>query len=219
VLVITLAVIAILAIFTAIRNKNIGCGVLVFLALSIFFTLAIAGIELLQWYGQNISVIVQTRIGFITEILGFIALNPFIMRPNRMVKAGNIIPPGILPHVTGWQILALLLVLHCILTMASAAIVNTNIGDVARQNTLWWILALLVAIGTFFSFEFREKGMVHRGRVILFSDIEHAEWEDWKNKTKLKIRLKNKGREYTIKIPRKFVTPVDNYVRANFPHP
>jgi hypothetical protein len=130
---------------------------------------------------------------------------------------GNIVSLGATGK--GWQIAAGILVLHCLLTMAGAFIFNTSLEDAIRQNAIWWIFALCLSIASFFSFELREKGMVYHGRTILFSDIEHAEWKNLKDKTKLKIRLKNKEKEFTIKTPWKLITPIDNYVKSNFPRP
>ena len=84
---------------------------------------------------------------------------------------------------------------------------------------------------------------VYRGKFFLFSDIEHAEWEDLRDKTKLKIHLKaeepilenqsnwkriiekikfrfrlyRQASVFTIKTPWEMNVQIDNYLRANFP--
>lgn len=219
VLVITLVLIAILAIFTAIRNKSIGFGPFVFLALFMFLVTFIAIGGSLYWYARIVSSDTQVWMGLIAMLFGTGGLSLSTQQFNRMAKMGNMVPLGMAGSMTGWQIAAGIISMHCLLTMSSAFIFDTNMDDAIRQNTPWWLLAFLLFVISFFSFEFREKGMVYHGRIILFSDIEHAEWENLMYKTKLKIRLKGKKRELSIRTPWKSSTPIDKYIRANFPRP
>lgn len=218
-LVITLVLIAILAIFTAIRNKSIGFGLFMFLTPFILLVPFIVIGGSLYWYARNVSTDMQVWMGFVAMLFGMGGLSLSTQQFNRMAKMGNMVPLGMTGSMTGWQIAAGIISMHCLLTMSSAFIFDTNMDDAIRQNTPWWLLAFLLFAISFFSFEYREKGFVHHGKIILFSNIEHAEWENLKDKTKLKIRLKNTGREFTIKTPWKSITPIDDYVKANFPRP
>ena len=82
------------------------------------------------------------------------------------------------------------------------------------------IMAITFVEKTFLTtFEIRENGFIYRGKIILFSDIIHAEWEDLFDKTKLKIRLKSTGRTMVIRTPWEMLMPIDDYIRKNFPRP
>ena len=80
------------------------------------------------------------------------------------------------------------------------------------------LLAIILLVQYFLSsFEIRQKGFVSRGKVILFSDIESAEWENLMNKEKLRIRLKDSSQTISLKTPWEMITPIDNYIKGGFP--
>jgi len=80
---------------------------------------------------------------------------------------------------------------------------------------LWGIASIVFVYRSVF--EIREKGFVIQGKFIPFTDVEHAEWQNLLDKTKLSLRLKNKDKVVTIKTPWEMNVQIDNYLRANFP--
>lgn len=201
------------------REKNIGCGLLALLLLALIFSPYIGLISLLYWYSRNIPEETRTIVGVSALAVGFLSLELGVIQyNNRLKKAGNTVVAKT-GNVRLSQNVLIFLVLYCLLAMASDLFYRTDVSETIRQNAIWWILAIPLAIHIFFSFEFREKGWVYRGKVILFSDIEHAEWENPRDKTKLKIKLMNKERESVIKTPWEMNIQIDNYLRTNFPRP
>jgi hypothetical protein len=239
----------ILAVFVSIRDKKVVSGVILIGWIILFSLLlspyvGVAG--LLRWLSLNIPNDTQIVIGRIALICGMLSLGSFAqIEAYRMKKIGNVSPSGITGSSKTWRGVMRFLVLYSFLTMFSDLFYGTNINESIRRNTIWWVLAVCLLIYLFFSFEFREKGFVCRGKVILFSNIEHAEWENPRDKTKLKIHLKSedpaperralwkkiiekiklrsrpnrKDWVITIKTPWEMNIQIDNYLRANFPNP
>jgi hypothetical protein len=216
----TIGLIALLVIVTlALRKKDIGLGLIALFAILLFITPWAGGVGILYWYSHHIPEETQATIGGIVLAIGLVALGLFNNYYGLYrIKAGYTVL-GRAGNVRLSQNVLIFLVLYCLLTMASDLFYGTDIKESIRQNTVWWVLAIPLAIHVFFSFEFREKGFVYRGKVILFSAIEHAEWENPRDKTKLKIKLTNKEREIVIKTPWELNVQIDNYLRANFPNP
>jgi hypothetical protein len=209
-----------LVIAVAIRSKSIGMGLIAFFALLLFFTPFAGGIGLLYWYSRNISEETQITIGMVALICGILSLNLFMQgEAYRIKKVGSTSPSNRTGNAKIWRGVMGFIVLYCFLTMVSDLFYETDVNESIRRNTVWWVLAVWLLIYLYFSFEFREKGFVYRGKVILLSEIAYAEWENPRNKTKLKIKLIKKDREIMIKTPWEINIQIDNYLRANFPRP
>ena len=203
----------------AIRNKSIGCGLGAIGLLLLFLSPFIGFVGLLYLYRWYVPEGVQLLIGKFALGVAFIALQLFNLNYNTYrVKAGYTVL-GRARNLHLSKNTLSFLVLSCLLTMASDLFYVTDVYESIRQIKVWWILALPIAIHVFFSFEFREKGFVYRGKVVLFSDIEHAEWENSRDKAKLKVKLINKEQEILIKTPWEMNIQIDNYLRDNFPRP
>lgn len=116
--------------------------------------------------------------------------------------------------------LSILIGLRLIIWAVSAIIffisADINSGSVASSSLFALLVASNVFKDVFSTFQIREKGFTYHAKVFLYSDIEHAEWENPRDKTKLKIRLKNKEREVVIKTPWEMNIQIDNYLRSNF---
>lgn len=108
---------------------------------------------------------------------------------------------------------------YCLLTTLGALLPRDYVFESYRQNIFWWVVIIYLALYSYYSFEYREKGFVHRGKVILFSNIGYARWENSWTKMKLKVRLKDTKQETTLKIPSGMSALVNNYIKANFPRP
>jgi hypothetical protein len=238
----------VLAVFVSIRDKKVVSGVILIgwiILFSLLFSPYVGVAGLLRWYSQNMPNDTQIVFGRIALICGMLSLGSFAqIEAYRMKKIGNASPSGITGSSKTWRGVMRFLVLYSFLTMFSDLFYGANIDESIRRNIIWWVLAVCLLIHLFFSFEFREKGFVYRGKVILFSNIEHAEWENLRDKTKLKIRLKgvepepenqtlwktiigkinlrlrpNRGDNVlTIKTPWQMNVQIDNYLRANFPN-
>ncbi len=96
---------------------------------------------------------------------------------------------------------------------------SLNLADSSAFIVLL-VFTISMVVRRFFSmFEIRAAGFVTRGNFIQFSNIEHAEWENLMKKHKLRLRLKGKRRAATIKTPWELITPIDDYIKTNFPRP
>ena len=238
----------ILAVFVSIRDKKVVSGVILIgwiILFSLLFSPFVGAVGLLRWYSRNMPEDTQIVIGRIALICGMLALSSFAqIDAYRTKKIGNASPSGTTGNAKTWRGVMRFLVLYSFFTMFSDLFYGTNVDESIRRNTIWWVLAVCLLIYLFFSFEFRDKGFVYHGKVILFSDIEHAEWENLRDKTKLKIHLKSedpapenqslwkkiiekiklrlrpnrKDKVITIKTPWEMNIQIDNYLRANFPH-
>jgi len=69
----------------------------------------------------------------------------------------------------------------------------------------------------FLSFQIREHGFVSQGRYIKSESITSMCWVNLKNKDEVEYKVKNSVQSQRLKIPWKFIVPVDNYINANFP--
>jgi hypothetical protein len=216
------------AVAIAIRNKSIGWGLgtmVLLLGVAILFLLIISPfigfIGLLYLYNQHVPEHTQITIGWVAFWVGFEAFALFFTQYNnyRLQKAGGTVSPGRTKNAQLLRSVLTFLVIYCLLTMASDLFYGTNINESVRRNTAWWIIAIVLFIQSYFSFEFRQKGLVYRGKVILFSSIEHAECVRIMDKTELRIRLKGVNQVITIKTTREMDEPIQNYIKTNFPSP
>lgn len=208
------------AIFVAIRSKSVGSGLIVLIYLLLSFVAISGAVGQLYLYNKYVPEHTRFLIGAGMSVIGWLVLSPFLSRyPSYTIKMGDIVPQGKTIWARYSQNIAFFLGAYCALTMFSDAFYDGNLFEAYIRNTVWWILMVCLLIPVYYSLEMRERGMLYRGKVILFSDIEHAEWENWPDKTRLKIRLKNKEQKLTIKTPRELNVPIDNYLRANFPRP
>ena len=110
------------------------------------------------------------------------------------------------------------LIVYCQVTVAIDGLYR-NVDESYRRNIFWWIVIICLALYSYYSSEHREKGFVHRGKVILFSNIGYARWENPWTKMKLKVRLIDTKQETTLNIPSDMSASVNNYVKTNFPRP
>ena len=240
-------IVLILAVFFSILNKNVVSGIMLIGWFVLFFLLLspwIGGIGLLHWYSRTTPGNTQIVIGRFAFIVGLLSLNSFAqIDAYRIKNMGNILTSGTTGSAKTWRGVMWFFVSYSLLTMISDLFYGTNVNESIRRNTIWWVLAICLLIYLFFSFEIRDKGFVYRGKFFLFSDIEHAEWEDLRDKTKLKIHLKaeepilenqsnwkriiekikfrfrlnRRASVFTIKTPWEMNVQIDNYLRANFP--
>ena len=111
------------------------------------------------------------------------------------------------------------LLVYCQVTVLIDSVYRMNAHESYRRNVFWLIVIMGLALYSYYTFEYREKGFVHRGKVILFSNIGYARWENPWTKMKLKVRLKDTKQETTLKIPSDMSASVNDYVKVNFPRP
>jgi hypothetical protein len=69
----------------------------------------------------------------------------------------------------------------------------------------------------FLSFQLRERGILSRGKLIKFEEINSMGWVDLRNKDEVEYTTKDSSQIRRLKIPWKFIIPIDNYIGAHFP--
>jgi hypothetical protein len=201
--------ILILSIIVAVRGKSFQAGFGLFL---LFVGIATIGIAFI-WLYSYIPVKVQrvlTAISFVVFILSVATIG--VLSWIRSRRAGRILHQdknAVLKMVlsTIWIVFTLIysfLFIQRPITLSGAGFVLLLVTMSVVQNFLA-------------KFEIRENGFISKGKVILYSDIGHAEWEDLFDKTRLKIRMKSTSQTVTIKTPWDFLVPIDDYIRKNFP--
>jgi hypothetical protein len=218
--------ILIVFIYVAFRTKDffIGLFTSILTSVGVLFLIAIVApifglLGLIILCSQYISEEAQFYIGLLSSMIGCLALILVFSTPVRRLKmAGNFVTNGQIKSAQLAQGAVAFLFGYCQITVLIDGL-NRNADEAYRRNIFWWIVLICLALYSFYSFENREKGFVHHGRIILFSNIEHAEWADKSNKIKLKVRLKNAKQETTLKIPLELSGSIDNYVGRNFPNP
>ena len=199
----------ILSIIAAIRGKSFQAGFTLFLLFGGIATIGIAFIWLYSYIPVNVQRVL-TALSFVVFILSVATVGVLSWISSK--KAGRILhrdKNAVLKLVlnTIWVMFALIYSFLLILrsnTLSGAGFILLLVTTSVVQNFLT-------------KFEIRKNGFVSRGKVILYSDTEHAEWEDLFDKTRLKIRLKSSSQTVTIKTPWEFLMPIDDYIRKNFP--
>lgn len=204
-------------IFSAIagyRSKSLRAGLIFFFkfAFPVTMLLLIANLYI-QYLPEGVQITIG-RVVFYSSY-GFIFLYMILYR-NFSIKAGELIPTG---KSNTMQKASLFLAAYCLISMMSDLIFVGNVDESMRRNIFFWLLAIALNVQAYRSFELRQNGFVYRGKVILSSDVEHAEWGNLMDKTELCLRLKNTDKVIKIKTPWELITPIDNYIKSNFPRP
>lgn len=189
-------------------------------SLALFFKFAIPVMMILlimNLYIQYLPENIKTTIGWIVFSFSYVTFFLYmILYRNFSIKAGEPVPNS---KSNVAEKASLFFVMYCLLAMVSDLIFVGNVNESMMRNGFFWLLAIVLEIRAYYSFEFRQKGFVYRGKVILFSDVEHAAWGNLMDKTELRLRLKNSDKVIVIKTPWGMITPLDEYIRANFPRP
>ena len=211
-----------LFIFSSIRWKSIWGGlraVAVTSAVLLFIGVPIIGLLSLMFLFPLVPEETQLNIGFLSTFIGIFFAAVFTYASYRRRKlAGDFIDKERRKIAQLIQGVITFLIMYCSFTTQGALLPRDYFFESFRRNVFWWIVIICLALYSYYSFEYREKGFVHRGRIILFSNVEHAEWVDrWK--VKLKVRLKKHEAEMTLRIPYEMSVSMENYVKANFPRP
>lgn len=84
-------------------------------------------------------------------------------------------------------------------------------------STLPMLFAANILGKRFLAFQIREKGLVSKGRLIRFDDLETIRWINLKDKTEAELTYKASKQVRRIKIPWSLIIPIDNYIKTNFP--
>ena len=211
-----------LFIFSSIRWKSIWGGlraVAVISAMLLLIAVPIIGLLSLMFLFPLLPEEIQLNIGFLSTFIGGFLAAVFTYASYRRRKlAGDFIDKERRKIAQLIQGAITFLIMYCSFTVQGALLPRDYFFESFRRNVFWWIVIICLALYSYYSFEYREKGFVHRGRIILFSNVEHAEWVDrWK--VKLKVRLKKHEAEMTLRIPYEMSVSMENYVKANFPRP
>ena len=212
-----------LFIFFSISGKSIWSGLTVVAVL--FAVLLLIGVPIIGLFGlvllyQYIPEKIQIYIGMFFSSIGWLAPGLFSFTHDRRLKAaGNYILKEQMKSAQLVRGAAAFLFMYCQVTVLIDLAYRMHTYESYRRNVFWWIVMMGLALYSYYSFEYREKGFVHRGKVILFSNIGYARWENPWTKMKLKVRLKDTKQETTLKIPSDMSASVNNYVQANFPRP
>ena len=209
-------------IFSSIRWKSIWGGlraVAVISAMLLLIAVPIIGLLSLMFLFPLLPEEIQLNIGFLSTFIGGFLAAVFTYASYRRRKlAGDFIDKERRKIAQLIQGAITFLIMYCSFTVQGALLPRDYFFESFRRNVFWWIVIICLALYSYYSFEYREKGFVHRGRIILFSNVEHAEWVDrWK--VKLKVRLKKHEAEMTLRIPYEMSVSMENYVKANFPRP
>lgn len=207
-------------IFVSIRMKSIWNGLAVSAAI-LLGTVPIIGLFGLVILYQYIPEKIQFYIGVLFTFIGLFFINVFAFIPSnrRRKMAGDFVDKEQRKIAQLIQGAIGFLVMYCLFTTQGALLPRDYFFESYRRNIFWWIVIICLALYSYYSFEYREKGFVHRGRVILFSNIGYARWENPWTKMKLKVRLKDTKQETTLKIPSDMSASVNDYVKVNFPRP
>jgi hypothetical protein len=200
----------------AIRYKNIAGGLGVFL-LALFASILTFGlISPIYLYNHYVPEWIQIEVGSIFSIIGSFSLSVvFFLHVRRNKIAGNLVATGQAKYAYLSQGVAMLLLVYCMLSRLT----DVNEGEVLKRNVFWWIVEICLLLFFYYSTEWREKGFVYRGKTIPFTDIVHAQWDGHWSNARLKIKLTNNEQELAFTVPAEMAPAIDNYLRANFPHP
>jgi hypothetical protein len=213
-----------LFIFFSISGKSIWSGLIVVAVLSIVLLLiAIPTVGLLGliFVFPLIPEETQLNIGWFFTFTGLFCVTVFSIIPSirKRKMAGDFVDKEQRKIAQLTQVAVGFLLQYCSLTVLIDVVHRMNAYESYRRNIFWWIVIICLALYSYYSFEYREKGFVHRGKVILFSNIGYARWENPWTKMKLKVRLKDTKQETTLKIPSDMSASVNDYVKAHFPRP
>ena len=214
----------ILFIIFSVREKSLWSGFVMSLAVSpalLLIAAPIIGLFGLVILYQYIPEKIQFYIGVLSTFISLFFINVFAFIPNnrRRKMAGDFVDKEQRKIEQLTQGAIWFLFAYCLLTTLGALLPRDYVDESYRRNIFWWIVIICLALYSYYSFEYREKGFVHRGKVILFSNIGYARWENSWTKMKLKVRLKDTKQETTLKIPSGMSALVNNYIKANFPRP
>jgi hypothetical protein len=199
-----------LSLFIAFRVKSFRAGLSIFL----LFTGYAALIIILVYLITSLSEVVLQGLNLIVSIvsLAFICISGITYWLNS--KNGGKIYINAQPH----QGKLIPDYVYGILFLGVAFLgVGISGGKKFPDITFICMLAAGLVFGKIFlSFQFREKGIVYKGRLIRFDDIRSMEWEHLLRKDKVKI-VKHSGKTMTLKVPWELLTPVDNHIQSHFP--
>lgn len=214
----------ILFIYFSISGKSIWSGLIVVAVLSVMLLLIavpIIGLFGLAFLYQYVPERIQFHIGLLSTFIGLFFTNVFAFIPSnrRRKMAGDFVDKEQRKIAQLMQGAIWFLFAYCLFTTQGALLPHDYVFESFRRNIFWWIVIICLVLYSYYLFEYREKGFVHRGKVILFSNIEHAEWADKWNKVKLKVRLKNTQEEIVLKTPLDMSSLIDGYLGKNFPRP
>lgn len=213
-----------LFIFSSIRWKSIWGGlraVAVISAVLLLIIIPIIGLLSLMFLFPLVPEGPQLNIGFLSTFIGGFFVTVFSIIPSyrRRKLAGDFIDKERRKIAQLIQGAITFLIMYCSFTAQGALLPRDYVDESYRRNIFWWIVIICLALYSYYSFEYREKGFVHRGKVILFSNIGYARWENPWTKMKLKVRLIDTKQETTLNIPSDMSASVNNYVKVNFPRP
>lgn len=202
----------ILSIIAAIRTKSFRVGFWLILLFTVFVGIGVAISLLYQAYWPEGIQRFTTPLLFIVLIVAIIIQGVLFWLNAR--NGGKILHQnkGATLNIVRYVILVSFVPIFVFLFL-----MNQKPPLTADIFLLWGIISIVSIYRSIF--EIREKGFISQGKAILFSDIEHAEWENLLDKTKLKIQVKSTGRILMIKTPWDLITPIDDYIKTNFPRP
>lgn len=224
---VTLSVIALaLGIFVFISTKNVGYGLgtIIYILLSSALVFGILGgvFWLVYAYHHYISEQTQRLIGLhVLMVGGGMVIGMSLISRRRSKKAGKLVINGQTKNAYLAQGVVILLYVYVILAQlndTTSILINTVRQPYFGGNIFWWIVIMCSVLYWYYSTEWRGAGFVYRGKVIPFTDVEHAQWESQWTK-KLKIKLKNNEQELAFIVPEEMVPAIDKYLRAFFPNP
>lgn len=201
----------ILSIVVAIRSKSLRAGLWMFLLFALIIGLTFVFVRLYKAYlPVSVREVAETVMMFIA-FLTVVALG--VLYTINAVKAGKVL------HRNNKAVnFFVILVVVLAFTPALFFLFFMNGSSSSAGIGFLSLLAIVLLVQNFLSlFEIRQNGFVSRGKVILFSDIESAEWEDLMNKENLRICLKDSGQTISIKTPWEMISPIDNYIKSNSP--
>ena len=209
-----------LFIFVSIREKSVWSGLVPVAALAVLIFVPISPLGLLFLFSL-IPEETQLNIGLLSTFIGLFFINVFAFIPSdrRRKIAGDFVDREQRKSAQLTQGAVWFLYVYCLLTTVGVLLPRDYVDESYRRNVFWWIVIICLALYSYYSFEHREKGFVHRGKMILFSNIGYARWENPWTKMKLKVRLIDTKQETTLNIPSDMSASVNNYVKTNFPRP
>lgn len=200
----------ILSIVVAIRGKSLRAGLWMLLLFALIIGLTFVFIWLYETYlPASVREIAETVTMFIA-IFTAVALG--VLYTINAMKAGKVSQRN---NSAVNFFVTLVIVIAFVPVFVFLFFMN---GPTSSGNVFLPILVIILLIQYFLSsFEIRQNGFVSSGKVILFSEIESAEWENLMSKEKLRIRMKNSSQMTSIKTPWEMITPIDNYIKGGFP--
>lgn len=196
----------------AIRSKSLRAGLGIFLQFTLIFGLAFVFTWLYETYLPASAQVVAETVTMFIAVFTAVALG--VLYTINAMKAGKVIQRNN-NTVSFFVILVIVIAFTPVLLFLFFMNGSSSLGIGSLS-----LLAIIVLVQSFLLlFEIRQKGFISRGKIILFSDIESAEWENLMNKEKLRIRLKDSRKTFSIKTPWEMITPIDTYIKSEFPRP